>query len=555
MLALAAPLLLLGVALTIAFTMRPIGDSAVETDFYWGYAPRAERILEGHFRVADYGFTGPVFDLVLAGGGALGFPLFGWAKVVSALAMAAALALAWRIGVRLGFGRSGAAIPWLLLLSPAVVHHAYVAGTDALFFLLFSLAILSILRAESVRDAALAGAACLLATLTRYAGLLLVVAGVLAFRRERTRLLPFLATFLVPLGLAIGLLPLTGHDLPPQSFLINMDLTLSSDADPATAHDYSFQRKPWSFLTEFRPGDFGRWLSLLGQHGRVVSTSGAGFVLLALAIAGVIVFVRRAPRVRWAHPFVILGLTFFLSLLPFQPSDRYELPTMLWLAALGALALRHAARQTRAPLLATVLLAGFAWDVREVVRRQAFVPTYVLSCADEMRRNGNVPHVLVARKPHLASVLGARWVYFPDAADLPALRSALAPEGALAIFYGPAERLRRPQFQYLAFSPYRPPGWSVLLDDPAHESVVYAVDAAFFREDLPPDDGMVRQLMNETVAAEDPVPPARALAAYLARSGRCALALEEYDRLARFVPLTPGEEAARRACAAALGSE
>jgi hypothetical protein len=83
--------------------------------------------------------------------------------------------------------------------------------------------------------------------------------------------------------------------------------------------------------------------------------------------------------------------------------------------------------------------------------------------------------------------------------------------------------------------------------------VLYRIGEEFYTTTIPADDAVLRDLQNAALRETLPIEPARKLARFLARTGRCREAVLEYDRLARFVPLTREEiwlvESCRRAAA------
>ena len=55
-------------------------------------------------------------------------------------------------------------------------------------------------------------------------------------------------------------------------------------------------------------------------------------------------------------------------------------------------------------------------------------------------------------------------------------------------------------------------------------------------------------LQNTALSAQDPVPPSRVLAKYLAQTGRCRAALLEYKRLAKYIQLSEEEQGLIAGC-------
>ena len=66
------------------------------------------------------------------------------------------------------------------------------------------------------------------------------------------------------------------------------------------------------------------------------------------------------------------------------------------------------------------------------------------------------------------------------------------------VYYGRSEVVLRPNFRFLCFPPYRPPGWDVARAD--SNGVLYRVGEGFMSADIPEDDAMLRRLENETLS-------------------------------------------------------
>ena len=131
----------------VAFGLRRVGGFGVETDFYGAFAPRARDILDGAFDPARYGVTGPLYDLFLAAGMALGADAYLVARIGSVTGTVVAAAVWTWIAGRV-FGPAVVRwTAWLFLLSPGFLRHGSLASTDAPYLALAALGVAAVVAA------------------------------------------------------------------------------------------------------------------------------------------------------------------------------------------------------------------------------------------------------------------------------------------------------------------------------------------------------------------------------------------------------------------------
>jgi hypothetical protein len=256
--------------------------------------------------------------------------------------------------------------------------------------------------------------------------------------------------------------------------------------------------------------------------------------------------------------FACFWLLQFILLLPTQTSERYALTQIPLLSVVSAWSLETLAGKLRrewvpraVPVLGLAILCGLALSVWNQITYQKRQPRFLLETAARVEPLIHSGDRIMARKPHLPYLLNSQWVYFPDAQDLIALRASLTTTPAEYVYYGQSEFALRPNFRFLCFPPYRPPGWDVVRADP--NGVLYRVGEAFFSSDIPADDATLRKLENETLGGKQiPVEEARHLATFLAVTGRCEQAMSEYERIQKFAPLTSEDERNLESCREAL---
>src|SRR5690349_22108270 len=156
--------LVIGMAL---FT-HPIGDYHAESDFYGGFAQSARGIEHGRLDPGAYPVVGPVYELTLALFGFAFSNLFLGAKLMSAAAACATLAL-WCVLLRRRAG-AGAAL-WgtaLLAGNPMFLRYAFSASTDMLAVAWWSAGLFALAAMRGPRAPLIAGVCTALAAFTRY---------------------------------------------------------------------------------------------------------------------------------------------------------------------------------------------------------------------------------------------------------------------------------------------------------------------------------------------------------------------------------------------------
>jgi hypothetical protein len=560
----ALPAVLLAAALLVFVVwVRKIGDFGVETDFYGTYVPGARRIVRGDLEPWRYGVTGPLYECLLAVGMLLRIPPFAFAKILSAASMVGTL-LVWRqIAFRTLRSRAAEFVPWLLLLSPAFVRFGYIASSDAFYCFLVSLGLFFLTRAETVEASVRAGIVALIAFLTRYQALVFPGFGVLwwAGKPKWVRLWTvFLAVFPGTVLVGLLVLPLLGVRLPKPEFLYNIHYEVSETRLDWDAYGEHLKERgsPTEILLR-QPGlVFLTACSNVPGHLKNEALHVAGPCLALLVVLGALALIVARSGRGVPLRFASLWLLQFTSLLPAQASERYALTQVPLLAIVSAWGVDTLLRSTRArsirgwvALLGGIFVCGLVLNVRDQVVYQDRQPRRLLETAAQVSGVIRPTDQIMARKPHLPYLLGATWVYFPDASDLTDLRMRMTETPANYVYYGKNEFALRPNFRYLWFPPYRPAGWDLVHSDP--DGVLYRVSPEFFSFKIAEDDSTLRQLENDTLSGDElPLEQARRLAAYLGRTGRCAQCLSEYERIRKFAPLSPDEEQQVEACRAAL---
>jgi hypothetical protein len=160
------------VILTIALTFRRIGDFGVETDFYWAYVNQAKSLQQGVILLDP--FRGLVYPAVLSVFG-LVFEMFTAGIIINVLCASISLYLIYIIIEKLSSGFVALGTMCLVLSNIWFIKYTYSVGTDMLFLVFFLATIYYALNNKWL----LAGIFTALAYNTRYAGVSLIVGGII----------------------------------------------------------------------------------------------------------------------------------------------------------------------------------------------------------------------------------------------------------------------------------------------------------------------------------------------------------------------------------------
>lgn len=118
----------------------------------------------------------------------------------------------------------------------------------------------------------------------------------------------------------------------------------------------------WRDIVANRQIVVGRGISAYGpfgagiEHARLLATQGAGFALIAAALAGIVVLAVEAPGTAiwlWSFP-----VAFFLFISNAWPFGRLENPLYPFIAIAGAVAIQRVTRRLRSSAIAAVLLTA-----------------------------------------------------------------------------------------------------------------------------------------------------------------------------------------------------
>lgn len=483
-----------------AFTLHPVGNYAVETDFYWKYAPAADDLRHGRVDIANYDSKGWGYPAALACLSALTGDTFRAGQLIALLAACLTAWLLYRTQRSL-FGPSMALLALLVLLAnPTFVTNTYEVGTDMFYFAVCAASIALLLRSRSPGLLAIAASGALggWAFATRYNGLFLWPAAVGQIlllrepggeRRER-----WLRAGIWTSGFVAAALPWllvnalhTGSPLTNNNYM-NVGYLVYGQGRWEQFF-YGQDRKIHSFLDVVRL-DPSRFAGAVA--GNAVETLRrdlsdllpALWGLLAVAGAAMAAWERRGRRV---GAYFLFGAFYLATIVPVFYGTRFSLPMLAFYAVLVAWPFAT----ERVPEWLGTLERTF--PLRSFVFLVLWIPLLASaygSVLDPRRSEGiragatDVDEVvawlkghaagegLVARKPHAAYRAGMRFVPLTEVRSAGELH-ALAERGKARYLLVSGWEVRWP-----AIVPFAQPGASIPGFSLVHEtatSLVYEV--------------------------------------------------------------------------------
>jgi hypothetical protein len=496
-----------------AFTLHHSGNYAVETDFYWKYAPAADDLRHGRVDIANYDSKGWGYPAALAVVSMAGLDTFRAGQLLALLAACLAAWLVYRTHRSL-FGPTLALLGLLLLLAnETFVTNTYEVGTDMYFFAVAAGSIALLLRAKSPGLWAIAGSGALAgwAFATRYNGLFLWPGAVLQIlvlreprgeRRER-----WLRVGIYSGAFAAAALPWlvinavhTGNPLTNTNYL-NVGYLVYGQGNWEKFF-YGKERAIHSFL-DVVALDPGRFLAAVAANTVEVLRRDLSELLPAFgaappARAGLPVWGLLAAlggiAAAWERPgrralaYFAFGVLYFLTITPVFYGTRFSLPLLGFYTALASWG--FASGRVGSPFRGIESM----FPLRSFVFLLLWIPTAVTAYGrvldpanatgiragaqdvDEatsfLRRTGR-GEALVARKPHAAYRAGLRFVPLTDVSSLGEVRALAARERAKYMLLSGWE-LRRQALLPLANAQNVVPGFRLVFSSPA--ALVYEVE-------------------------------------------------------------------------------
>jgi hypothetical protein len=465
-----------------AFARHTIGNYAVETDFYWKYAPGARDLLRGIVSIEHFDSKGFGYPVVVALVSLLGLDLFRAAQVVSLLSTVGAALILYRLHRSL-FGPVHALLGLCFLFSNLVVlQNTYEVGTDSFFLVITLASVALLLRSKSPGWRAVIGSGLLggWAFATRYNALFLLPGALLLFLvfrvpdgvwRERLQragvwtaafvagALPWLVTNAIHTGS-----PLTNSNY------VNVGYAVYGEGN---WEKFFYGARQVGSLADVVLLDPGKFFSVMVSnvfgHLKGDLTDLLPLVVGLFVAVGAVLLWRDRPE-RRVRAYLAFGALCFGTLVPVFYGARFSLPLLPYYLALaawpvvsGTLARPLATVERAFPIRSFAVLliliplavgaygrtADPAW-----AESVSAGPRELLPAVDFLR---TAPHDgdagLIARKPHAAFLADLRFVPMPAFDSPDSLHAIAVRDRARYLLVSGAEVAYRP-----AIRPFAEPG-------------------------------------------------------------------------------------------------
>ncbi len=486
--------------LTLGLLFHRIGDTDVETDFYWSYAPQAQSVLEGRIDIDD--FRGPVYPIILAASKLILGDFFKAGIVLSVASAGALLFFTYKVIEKLF--RPGIAL--ITTIAAAVntpfVHYAYTVGTDMFCAALLMAVVYWVGRKDSLNlaDMLTAGILSGCAFLTRYNAaaiflgfffsvVLLNTKGLLLKRRIQAAAMYSGGSLLVVAPWMIYSRIRTGEFLHQRNYLnvafeMYRKLPMSWDTWWATEAS-KFQS--FGDVVLYDPLVFAkRILWNIGDHFLHDTLLVVGIWLGALSIIGLAALFFFRPS-RQQMTIFVFGACHFIFLLPVFFRDRFSLfliPIYCVAAVLLVDLPRIASlsiRTIRAGVICLSLLLLIGIPRTITYNRQAIVagPEEVLKIANVFAPPGDSSvqgQIVIARKPHIAYYLGMKFQQFPFVDSFEELFEQCRAMNVSYLYFSDVEEKLRPQFRDLLHPEKALPWLKVVAQVTDPSAVLYKIE-------------------------------------------------------------------------------
>jgi hypothetical protein len=484
----------------VGMRFHTTGDLRYDSDFFDAYLHEAKSFLGGHIEVAAY--KGPVYPIAL---GTLHL-LLGWITggmfetgiILSALSAGAFLFATYVLTRALFSPRVALTVASLVVVNPTFVRCSYTTGNDMFFCAIAMAAAWALLRPARPRARWMlaAGALSSLAFLTRYNGVFLVVAGVLALllldpwkhplaRRARSAAL-FLAGFVAVLSpwLAYSKHE-TGHLLVNENYM-NVAYAFYMEDELADAFRARHEGAFHSFgdVVRYDPGRFVSELPdrvgelVFGTLGRVVLWPVSAAVVLSLFLLRV----RRPNRRQLGY--YGFAAVFTGTLVPVFFAERFTLFAVPVFATLAACGLSKLRRERVAGVAAAILVlySGVVCVRQNVGYLRPYFDGF-RAVAEAFRENvppGQRGKVVAARRGYFGYFAGLETIAIPTAHSYADLIAYLRENDADYLFFSFYAADTRPELASLSNADAPHPGLRAMMStsrgtDQTGRTVPYAV--------------------------------------------------------------------------------
>jgi len=487
--------------LLFAATKHEMGGYGVETDFYWAYAPDAQRLLNGEMPKEPG--VGPVYSLTLA---AINLALDDWFVSGRTLSLiSTVLCGLFTFGFLKSVFNARLAFYTLVLWFAVVMNWALVASTDMFFAMLVASSVFLLYRHGefSNRNLLFSGLAMGVCYLTRHNAIVLPlgVALILLFLNPdaealapRLKKIGLFAAAFILINIPWSLIQMfaSGSPLRSDSYLIiashfyGRSGVVSSEDMRQSAQQFN---SLWSVISYDFIHFVKHYIKNLYRHFNDLMLHSAQFPAFLFVVAGMLMAFPGMSK-RQLSLFVFPSISFLLlCLVHYEP--RYYLyilsffllfvPYFLFTFAVPANGLAILKRWrfvAQGIVFAFTVVFALNFSVKEIRESIASEPRELIEIAAEFKRKGIDGRTIIARKPHFGFLTNLETVYFPEANSIEMLLAFARDEGADFLLYGEMESERRPELQKLLEPDSAPPQLQVVTVWQQPKTVLYRLNFA-----------------------------------------------------------------------------
>jgi len=472
-------------------SFRQMGTFGVETDFYWAYAPDAQRIMNGE--MPQEPGVGPLYAMLLV---LVNFVTGDWFASGKMISIFSTVLCGWftfkTIGnlfsPKIGFFT-------LILWYATVASWALIASTDMFFAALVSAAIYFLFRSENFTHTNLALSAVFmgLAFLTRHNAVVLpiVVAFAILFlnpeawnwkARVRGTGLFAIVFFAVYAPWMIVQSFASGTPVRSDSYLIIASHFYGQPGIVAS-EDMRIAAKKFDSLSSVIFYDLAyfirHYVTNIYRHFYDILIKSLKFPAFLFVGAGAVLLLPKLNK-RQLTFFLFPALSFLLlCLVHYEP--RYYLYIISFFVLFAVYFLfsdslkAHSRNVQIARVTAFIITVGFLtlFSAREIKACINDEPRELLTIAERLRDMTSENESIIARKPHIGFLTGLETKYFPQAQSVSELLAFAKQEQVDYLFYGEMESAMRPELRALLEPEKMPAAFEAILIWHEPEIVVY----------------------------------------------------------------------------------
>lgn len=484
-------MLLLGLAV-----FHRVGGYGVETDFYWAYAPDAQRILNGE-SPHEPGI-GPAYPLALILANTFFDDWFVSGKVVSIVSSALCGVFVYKIVRQLFDAKIGFAT--MLLWFVTVLPWTIVASTDMFFACVVTAGIYFFLRNSHPTSADLifSGLWMGIAMLTRPNAIVLPLGAIFILFLMTTNCPDFASRVKLFLRFCIPFVLIIFPWYVIKNFFTDpvvsdSHLVIASNfygkPGVVSSEDMRLASKKFDSLWSVISYDFGHfvkhYLSNIYHHFYDFMVHSLKFPSFLFATAGGLMLAKDISR-RQSYFFVFPALSFLLlclvhyepryylyivsfslCLVPYFFYEGLRMPASSGAHKYG----NYLPRAAYAVTLSLLLLSS----VKEIRANIEHEPRSLLRMTTALAGKLDEGSSIIARKPHFGFLAKLKTIYFPQVKTLPDLLEFAQKTEAEYLLYGQTEADRRPELRILLKPEKLPPEFEPIyvLDNP--KTIVYKI--------------------------------------------------------------------------------